>query len=447
LLGSIAVARALSSSNLMDALSHVSTNSGSTWFMAAFSYSPSFYHHVTNMTYDIDQHVSTWFNKYVHHVQRLPSKARWQRCSTSCSARCLVEKHVLPTLIDNDTVLPILNWTAYVAELLKIIGLVRTHHMHDSRVGFAASKVILTMSVPPSEWTAACNETRWLQLSIGNSSCIASHPIPVQYVVGAQTSGWEWRKDLVMKSQGEVVKFADNPTLPHIAAASSSALGFLASPTMIRNYLRHRFSDWADTTRMSRTEQLDGQLCKCFKEDGNDFAIRTTHGDEVSYGLIDGAYTDDSAVAAAVGSLEDASNLRAAKIAIINFDKNAMISLPRLFRDASKLLYPLANSTCSPPFRSVAFDADFSSLQFRSFDGGLLWKGKLKTKANKWYNVKGGRIVSVLLLHIRVILPSIINPGPPVLGQQVSRLTYAIRKVLHETSFFGQTQTLRVTTR
>lgn len=439
--GAAAVATALasmSSGNAWPNVTHLATTSGSSWFAALFLFDPSFYASVTGATLattEVTDRLSTVLERYYNDTTATQSW-RLETLRGSCAFVDTVVDDVLDELMRLEAFLGgdwdyMLDW---FASAFRVHGTVRDL----PRVRDLALTSVQGMTLPPNAYAVEQpGDTGTLVSILDEAGEPVDYSIPIAASIDSERQ-LEW-----MVKGGPSQTFVDgsgaarrvvlpaNPPAPLPTAGSSAFLGALAS------------------LRLCEQVALDAAnaiVRPCDRVSGWENLAAGFAVEGVSYAFIDALYTDSTAVAFGVARMQKDCGYgtdldvceRTPRVVAVDFDKNdgarAPKSLRRLFEPPDGT--PVINRWSAPfPFWKTplitVFDAPpppLSAFQPYNANRSRFWTGRVTTRTNEWYGVRGGQTIDLLVILPQTGLPLIPWVTPQNRAQTPSerfRATYA----------------------
>ncbi len=418
--GSMAVARAIASvggGSAWPRVTHLSSNSGGSWFSSMFAYDSAFHEAVVGegaLSDVISAYATSLAEAY---AARQASIATWQPRTgffTLCAAFDVAISTVANLFINFGADVPA-SWQPYTEAVLAAADSAMPASTYSSAPRANLSATLIQMAALPPD----------AHLEISGSSASASllvdggaiqYAVPIALAVDA-TGAREWRYNSaatlsVQGSSPAALSLPADPTIGMMTASSSAAAGCLTSSTM--------------------TGQAISPLAAALL--GQCLPVLEAHGVPIdgsssvavfpqSYRLVDGGYADNSGVAMGLARLQsDCAHatvdclVEPPKIVLVDHGQEGDdASTRKLFRMPASQQTVLTQAGGAITHWSAAipsmlaplatiFDADYpSSTGFTSYGSGasLYWRGTLTTLANQWYGVTGGLVVDVLILHPR----------------------------------------------
>lgn len=430
--------RALASIGALDQITHVGSNSGGNWFASQLFYSPAFYGNLTDLSVDLAAFVTLWGSEYgAAMTAAVDSGALWATVFDAgtfnaahplCSATAAFVEEVGPFFAGRD--LPAWVWLPYVAAMLKpwIADVEVATYGTRAMTGLATATFVQQTTLAPDVYLD--NDvlaTRSIAYADGyapntNSS---SYVLPLGHMcpptVSGGAPGWLINAQVTEVTAVTNARHAQpynllaprDPLIVEVAAASSSAMGLLASPTMCEEWVpgdKHPLSNcWPLGFETLGAPML---VAGYALPTGDAMLTYSTDATNVLYRYMDGALADNSNAAMTLGRMQAEC---AANGGVGCEDGFRMIVAcdscqETLFYDASlppgtfigptdggfNSPVPTIFAEARPPDEAFTIYATVDLYHNGSRADASYWRGTMTTVANEWYGVAGGATVELL---------------------------------------------------
>jgi len=235
----MAFARAIGENDLWPKVTHMGTVSGSAWFSTMFVYSESFYLNVSGAkgSMDFGDYIDYWGQVYTDVMTSgtVPTFLAPHDSSCGRDIREALLDRVLPAVVNrNDG--NMLNWLFYVTGMMQpfIYNISCATYQNTPRRGMKDLTLMEGLALPPDAWLIQKRKSKSYSLKMGGSTF--NYSIPVGHVaggIGRHFAGkWLLFPPKPLTLEGRELKLPSNPLITTVASGSSSAEGFMSSPTL-----------------------------------------------------------------------------------------------------------------------------------------------------------------------------------------------------------------------
>jgi len=435
--------RALASVGGWDQITHVGSNSGGNWFASQLFYSEAFYGNLTDTSVDLASFVTLWGAEYGQAMRvAVESGAVWatvfdvgsfSAAHPVCAATANFVEGIGPFLDDRD--FPAWMWMPYVAAMLKpwiadvetatfgtraMTGLTTATLLQQTTMApdvYLDNDVLATRSITYEAGYAPNTTTTSYVLPIGHATPPAGGGSPGFLLNHKITSVTATRDERNAKPYSLVDPSRD-PLVVEMSSASSAALGIMASPTMLEEWVPGSLHPLGACWPLGAETLGSPMLVDGYTLPTGEAALTaTTDKDKILFRYMDGALADNSNAAMTLGRMQ--AECAAASGAGCEDGYRMIIACDdcqaSLFMDPSmppgtfigpgsgdfgfNNPIPTIFAEGKPPdsaFTEYARCPDLYRNGSRS--EATYWSGNLTTVNNEWYGVRGGDKVELLFL-------------------------------------------------
>lgn len=416
--GAATVARALALHNLWPKVTHLSTVSGSSWFSLAFVYSEHVYGgiHDEKIFREIFDICVDWKKRYKEKADNKDFEVIAEMWGA------LDIRHVAEHVKGVGNMFSLqspweIRWKDFVVQLLQgFFGKNKNSLLHkemsSKRAGISSLTLLNGVSLPPDAWLRPLSSST---LKFDGSS---TFPMPACYVSAGpvtEHSGWLYNDTVQLKVNEDRLVMPKNPEVITIAAATSAFFGFLSSPTMTKQYFEHV----PNVTR----NVLAGLYSNAQIGIMRGMAAPLKSQNATVYRAIDGGYTENTGAPFALAQMQKDCELRPPRMncsvkkrmLIVSHKQKGTEGLINLFSrkdlEAGELSYDAgARASWEVPYQAI-FKEHFEHVKWKTWNGVTYWHGDLETVRNRWFAVRGGETINVLLVNINAEdQPSFLSP-------------------------------------
>jgi len=451
MVNTMAFARAMGETHVLDKVTHIGTVSGSSWFTSQFAYSQDFFLNTSGASGSLSlfEYIESWGRSYDGMMTSgaIPTTLG-HSYEGLCSALKGVIKASLPDILSRGNA-PLVDWILYIAGLLEpnLKTVSCATYSNTPRIALNNVTLLQCVSLPPDAWLSREKGIQEVSLKLGGAAFNYSLPACHVSEPDANLSSWLfYPKDAItLSTTGESLVLPVDPLIATVTSASSSAEGYAGSPTLIKQY--------AGNVSGSSTDTVSCLIDACYPS-GLEVLTTPMAGswtDENHYVLIDGGFTEVTAAAFTLGKVQADCSAGlfncSGGLPLIIVDHDKGLGLPPLFTrkglpgeppplpdeptlfagyagGAPGLLAPeptIFHETFNWLNSSHGGWKDYIPAPLNNGTSARYWTGTLTTVENSLYGVQANFHVKALLLQPRQVqVPTAQLPADETLASVLS---------------------------